>query len=74
MTEDYIGRSLRRLEDERFLTGRGCYVDDVAVPGQLHGIVLRSPHGHAAIEGIDAAASRASSAVSATTKATGSPT
>jgi carbon-monoxide dehydrogenase large subunit len=53
-----IGRSLRRWEDERFLTGRGRYVDDLNVPGQLHGIVLRSPHGHAAIEAIDAAAAR----------------
>ncbi len=59
MTGGHIGRSLRRLEDERFLTGQGRYVDDIAVPGQLHGVVLRSPHGHAVIEGIDAAAARA---------------
>jgi hypothetical protein len=59
MTGDHIGRSLRRLEDERFLTGQGRYVDDIAVPGQLQSFVLRSPHGHAVIEGIDAAAARA---------------
>jgi aerobic carbon-monoxide dehydrogenase large subunit len=59
MTGAHIGRSLRRLEDERFLTGRGRYADDLAVPGQLHGVVLRSPHGHAVIEGIDAEAARA---------------
>ena len=59
MTGDHIGRSLRRLEDQRFLTGQGRYVDDIAVPGQLHGVVLRSPHGHAVIESIDAAAARA---------------
>src|SRR5215472_7759413 len=59
MFEGHIGRSLRRLEDARFLTGQGRYVDDIAVPGRLHGIVLRSPHAHAAIEGIDAAAARA---------------
>jgi CO/xanthine dehydrogenase Mo-binding subunit len=53
MTGDHIGRSLRRLEDERFLTGQGRFIDDIAVPGQLHGVVLRSPHGHALIEGID---------------------
>jgi aerobic carbon-monoxide dehydrogenase large subunit len=58
MIGDYIGRSLRRLEDERFLTGQGRFVDDIAVPGQLHGVVLRSPHGHALIEGIDATAAR----------------
>ena len=43
MIGHHIGRSLRRLEDERFLTGQGCYVDDIAVPGQLYGVVLRSP-------------------------------
>jgi len=59
MTGDHIGRSLRRLEDARFLIGQGRFVDDIAVPGQLRGIVLRSPHGHALIEGIDAAAARA---------------
>jgi aerobic carbon-monoxide dehydrogenase large subunit len=59
MTGDHIGRSLHRLEDQRFLTGQGRYVDDIAAPGQLHGIVLRSPHGHASIEGIDAAVARA---------------
>ena len=56
---DHIGRSLHRLEDRRFLTGQGRYVDDDALLGQLHGVVLRSPHGHAVIEGIDAAAARA---------------
>ena len=55
MNGDYIGVSLRRLEDPRFLTGQGRYVDDMEVPGQLHGIVVRSPHGHAVIEGIDTA-------------------
>src|SRR6476620_10621487 len=59
MTGDHIGRSLRRLEDERFLTGQGRYVDDISAPGQLHGVVLRSPHGHAVIERIDATAARA---------------
>jgi aerobic carbon-monoxide dehydrogenase large subunit len=59
MTGDHIGRSLRRLEDERFLTGQGRYVDDITVLGQLHGVVLRSPHGHALIEDIDVAAAGA---------------
>ena len=59
MKEDHIGRSVRRLEDRRFLIGQGRYVDDIDMPGQLHGIVLRSPYGHAAIEGIDTAAARA---------------
>src|SRR5438067_5713399 len=59
MNEAHIGRSLRRLEDRRFLIGQGRYVDDIDLPGQLHGIVLRSPHGHAAIENIDTAAAEA---------------
>jgi len=59
MTGDHIGHSLRRLEDQRFLTGHGRYADDIDVPGQLYGVVLRSPHGHALIEGIDAASARA---------------
>jgi len=59
MNGGHIGRSLRRLEDPRFLTGQGRYVDDIDLPGQLYGIVLRSPYGHAAIEGIDTATARA---------------
>jgi carbon-monoxide dehydrogenase large subunit len=59
MDDGFIGRSLRRLEDHRFLTGRGRYVEDIDLPGQLHAVVLRSPHGHAAIDHIDAAAGRA---------------
>ncbi len=59
MNGGHIGRSLRRLEDPRFLIGQGRYVDDMDLPGQLHGIVLRSPYGHATIEGIDAASARA---------------
>jgi carbon-monoxide dehydrogenase large subunit len=51
-----IGRSLRRLEDARFLRGEGRFVEDIVVPDALHGSVLRSPHGHAEIVGIDAAA------------------
>ena len=58
MNGTHIGRSLHRLEDRRFLLGQGRYVDDVDLPGQLHGVVLRSPHGHAVIEGIDATAAR----------------
>jgi aerobic carbon-monoxide dehydrogenase large subunit len=63
MSEGQIGRSLRRLEDPRFLTGRGRYVDDIDMSGQLHGVVVRSPHGHAVIEGVDTAAARAMPAV-----------
>ncbi|WP_197282415.1 xanthine dehydrogenase family protein molybdopterin-binding subunit [Bosea thiooxidans] len=51
-------RSMRRFEDERFLTGRGNYQDDGEVSAALHAVVLRSPHAHAAIRAIDAKAAR----------------
>lgn len=55
-----FGQSIRRLEDERFLTGRGRYVDDREVlPGTLQATFLRSPHAHARILSIDTAAARA---------------
>lgn len=57
------GQSLRRLEDERFLTGRAQYIDDIDVPGQAWMQVVRSPHAHAAIERIDTAAARAAPGV-----------
>jgi carbon-monoxide dehydrogenase large subunit len=49
-----IGAELRRLEDARLLTGRGCYSDDFTLPNQARGFVLRSPHPHARIVSIDA--------------------
>ncbi len=48
------GRSVRRLEDSRFLLGRGRYVADINMADQLHGHVLRSPQAHALIRAIDA--------------------
>ncbi len=58
-------RSLRRREDIRFLTGKGQYVDDAPVEGELFGYVLRSPHSHAEILGIDAEAALALAGVHA---------
>jgi len=49
----FVGQSLRRVEDERFLTGCGTFVEDVDLPGQLWACVVRSPHAHAVIERID---------------------
>jgi carbon-monoxide dehydrogenase large subunit len=57
--EKLTGRSIRRVEDQRFLTGRGRYVDDIESPGCLWGHVLRSPHAHGFIERIDVAAAKA---------------
>jgi carbon-monoxide dehydrogenase large subunit len=63
--ENVIGQSVRRLEDARFLTGNGRYVDDVNVDGQLWGHVLRSPHAHARILRMDVASARAASGIRA---------
>jgi aerobic carbon-monoxide dehydrogenase large subunit len=49
----WFGASVKRKEDPAFLTGRGRYVDDIRLAGMLHAAVLRSPHGHAVIRGID---------------------
>ena len=53
MVQTYIGASIRRKEDVRFLTGRANFVDDIKVPHMLHAAVLRSPHAHARIRPID---------------------
>ena len=52
----FIGQSTRRLEDQRFLTGRGLFVDDVNDAGQAWAYVVRSPHAHATIDRIDTSA------------------
>ena len=47
---------LKRKEDARFIRGQGTYVDDVQLPGMLHGAILRSPVAHARIVSIDTSA------------------
>lgn len=59
----FIGQSSRRLEDQRFLTGRGVFVDDVNDAGQAWACVVRSPHAHAVIDRIDTVAARATPGV-----------
>src|SRR5918996_6330523 len=49
-----IGHSVKRVEDARFLQGRGQYFDDLTLPGMLHLEFLRSPYAHARITSIDA--------------------
>lgn len=48
-----IGDTPRRREDQRFVTGHGAYLDDLSFPGVTHAVILRSPHAHAVIRGID---------------------
>ncbi|MGJ5131318.1 xanthine dehydrogenase family protein molybdopterin-binding subunit [Bradyrhizobium oligotrophicum] len=52
------GQPLKRLEDQRLLTGKGQFIDDKAEDGALWLYVLRSPHAHARILSIDTAAAR----------------
>jgi carbon-monoxide dehydrogenase large subunit len=49
-----IGAAVRRKEDQRFITGKGHYTDDISRPGQAYAYFLRSPHAHATIKSIDA--------------------
>jgi carbon-monoxide dehydrogenase large subunit len=49
----YIGASVKRKEDPRLITGSSIYVDDLKLPGMVHLAIVRSPHAHAAIRGID---------------------
>jgi len=55
MGEFAIGQSVRRREDPRLLTGNGRYFDDLKLADQLFAAIVRSPHAHADIRGIDAA-------------------
>jgi len=54
-----IGQAVRRVEDQRFLTGQGRYVDDITLPGMCHGVNVLSPHAHARIKKVDASKARA---------------
>ena len=52
-TETLVGKSIRRREDPRLITGTATYVDDIQMPGMHHACILRSPHGAARIRSID---------------------
>ncbi|MGC1349693.1 MAG: xanthine dehydrogenase family protein molybdopterin-binding subunit [Xanthobacteraceae bacterium] len=63
MTKFGIGQPVPRLEDPRFITGRGRYVDDIDMPLQCHGVLVMSPHAHARIKSIDTVAAKAAPGV-----------
>ena len=48
-----MGCKRKRVEDIRFTQGKGNYVDDVKLPGMLHGDFVRSPHPHARVKSIN---------------------
>ena len=54
-----VGQSIKRVEDPRFIQGKGKYVANLQIPGLLHAAIVRSPHAHAKIKGIDASAALA---------------
>jgi len=54
----FIGQPLPRTEDARLLTGRGQFSDDFCLPGQTYAAIVRSPHAHARIVGIDSASAK----------------
>jgi carbon-monoxide dehydrogenase large subunit len=58
-----IGQPVPRIEDPRFITGRGRYVDDFDLAQQCHGIAVMSPHAHARIKRIDTAKAQAAPGV-----------
>jgi aerobic carbon-monoxide dehydrogenase large subunit len=56
---NWVGKSIKRKEDDRFLVGRGRYIEDITLPNMLHMAVLRSPLAHARIKSIDTSAAAA---------------
>jgi len=54
-----IGHSVKRKEDDRFIRGRGNYIDDMQLPGMLHMAILRSPYAHATLNSVDTSAAAA---------------
>ncbi len=56
---DGIGVRVKRHEDDRFVRGRGRYLDDIKLPGMLHMEILRSPYAHARLRAVDASKARA---------------
>ncbi|MEE8123945.1 MAG: xanthine dehydrogenase family protein molybdopterin-binding subunit [Alphaproteobacteria bacterium] len=63
MSKFGAGQSIRRVEDARLLTGAGRYTDDINLPGQAYGYVLRSPFAHARIRSINVDAARSAPGV-----------
>jgi aerobic carbon-monoxide dehydrogenase large subunit len=63
MTKFGIGQPVRRVEDQRFLTGAGAFVSDLNLPRQCYGVLVLSPHAHAVIKGVDVAVAQAAPGV-----------
>jgi carbon-monoxide dehydrogenase large subunit len=53
MTVAKFGQALPRIEDRKLLTGQGCYIDDISLPGMAHGAIVYSTHASAKIRSIE---------------------
>jgi CO/xanthine dehydrogenase Mo-binding subunit len=73
VTDGPIGQSVLRKEDLPLLTGTACFVDDIHRPGMIHAVVLRSPHAHARVLGIDPRKARTAPGVTAVVTAADLP-
>src|SRR5262245_9467173 len=56
---DVLGAPIKRVEDPRFITGNGNYLDDIKLPSMAHMAILRSPYGHANIRSVDTSRAKA---------------
>ena len=65
MTTRIFGSGIRRREDPRLITGQAAYTDDIKLTGMVHAAILRSPHAHARITGINTDAAKAAPGVRA---------
>src|ERR1041385_2228334 len=63
MTDNYVGKRVKRTEDPRLIKGLAHYVDDIALPGTLHVAFVRSMYAHAKINSIDTSAALAAPGV-----------
>ena len=63
MSETGIGARVRRKEDQRFVTGKGRYTDDINLPLQTYAYFVRSPHAHARVDSIESSAAAKSPGV-----------
>jgi carbon-monoxide dehydrogenase large subunit len=55
---EWIGKSVKRVEDKRFVTGHGRYTDDIVLPRQTYASFVRSPYAHARIVAVDISIAR----------------
>ncbi len=55
----YIGKSIKRVEDKRFITGKANYTDDIVLPGMTYGAFVRSPYANAKVKKVDISKAKA---------------